>query len=119
MTSTTCTSGRLPRKRLAVALLRQAVIEHDDHTGVRLAADQPAETLAELEDGLRQVEALEPAFTGLLTGAAARLEQRVLSRERQLRDDQADERVAGEVLPRPQRVHAEEDGLGMAAELLG
>ena len=80
---------------------------------------EAADALAELEDGLRQVEALEPALAGLLAGAAPGGEQRVLPREGQLGDDEAGERIAGEVLAGPQRVDAEQDRLGVRAELLG
>src|SRR5450759_2302776 len=103
----------------AVVLLREPVVEHDHHAGVGLGADEAAEALAEFEHGFRQVKLVEPPLAGLCAGASARVEQGVLPRERQLRDHEAGEGVAGEVLARPQRVDAEQDRLGMGAELIG
>ncbi len=106
-------------KLTLVALLRETVVEDGDDAGVRLCADEAAEPLAEAQHRLGQVEVAKPVATLLLGDPPPCPETGVLARERQPRDHQADERVAGEILPRPERVDAQEHRGRMAAKLLG
>jgi len=91
--------------------LDQARIENRHYSLVGALADQPAESLTQLNDRPRYLVMLEGIDRPLFHILNARFRQRLgRNVERQFGDDNARQRVAGNIHPLPERIGAKYNG---------
>ena len=103
----------------AVGPRAQPRIEDGDDTAIRVAANQPAEALAQLEHRGRQCVVAEPVAAQTLDCLAACFVERIArSRERELVDHEQRQRLARHVHALPERRRREQDRTDLVAEAL-
>src|SRR5690606_34962942 len=91
---------------VAIAPADNATVEDNACAAVVGTADQPAKTLLEAQDGLRNRILRERILELLTAGSKNRIGRH---RERQLRYDEKAKGIADDVNPFPERVRAEDD----------
>src|SRR5262249_46888239 len=107
------------QERPAVALGQHARVEQNDHAGVAAGANEPAETLLQLDDRLRHLVVEKGHTACRLDGLTAGLDDRpVRDGERQPRDQDVRQRLALHVNPLPEAIDAEQHRVTSSPEAL-
>src|SRR5262245_18005992 len=106
------------QKPPSIRLGQDTRIENDHHARVVLRADEAAEALLQLDDGLRDLVVVERVAAGFVNGFDAGFDDRAIGRkERQLTDDDVTQGLALDVDAVLEAVDAEHDAGRAATEL--
>ena len=109
----TAAGGRAAQEALPVVAAAQALVAEHDHAAIGAAPDQPSEALAQAQHRLREHVLAERVAESFRAGPHERVGRH---RERQLGDDHAAERVAGNVDALPEAGGPEQHGAPVGEE---